>query len=232
MLLTRAPEDAAPWADALEARGATALTLPCITSEPITDAGTTGRLRAAVAAADWLALQSQRGVTAVHAMLSHGLPAGLRVAAVGPGTAHAAARWLGRLDLIAMPATSDGLARTLAAKAGADARRVVLAMAEGGRTDAERVLTAAGFRVELIPVYRTIPAPPAPRKFDPSAAGVDVIVLASPSAVTGLLNQALPSPARIVTIGPATSDAARAAGLAVAAEARQPDLEGILEAIA
>ena len=232
VLLTRANEDAAPWARALQARGARTLTLPCITSEPIDDRATSAALARALASSDWLAVQSQRGVQAVHHLMASGLPAATRVAVVGPATAHAAARWLGRVDLIAMPASSEGLARTLLARAAVHERRVVIAAAEGGRTDARDVLVDAGFDVRYVPVYRTIPAPPAGTRFDPAAERVDVIVLASPTAVTGLLNQALPSEARIVTIGPATSEAARAAGLRVAAEARRPDLEGIMEAIA
>jgi uroporphyrinogen-III synthase len=59
-----------------------------------------------------------------------------------------------------------------------------------------------------------------------------MILLASPSAVLGLVHRAvLPVGAQVVTIGPATTAAARANGLAVAAQARHPDLEGLLEAI-
>ena len=57
-------------------------------------------------------------------------------------------------------------------------------------------------------------------------------VLASPSAVTGFVNQVdIDIPVNIFTIGPSTSAAARAQGLAVTAEAREPSLAGILEAM-
>jgi uroporphyrinogen-III synthase len=41
----------------------------------------------------------------------------------------------------------------------------------------------------------------------------------------------LDAPVNVYTIGPSTTAAARRAGLAVTAEAREPTVEGILEAI-
>jgi uroporphyrinogen-III synthase len=59
---------------------------------------------------------------------------------------------------------------------------------------------------------------------------VDNVVLASSSAVAGFLNQIeVDVPVNVYTIGPSTTAAARRAGLAVTAEAREPSLEGILE---
>jgi uroporphyrinogen-III synthase len=61
---------------------------------------------------------------------------------------------------------------------------------------------------------------------------VDDVLLASPSAVTGLVNCAvLPKVVRVITIGATTSAAAVAAGLSVTAEARWPNLDGMLEAM-
>ena len=60
--------------------------------------------------------------------------------------------------------------------------------------------------------------------------GADNIVLASPSAVAGFVHQVdVDTPAAIYTIGPSTTAAARAHGLAVTAEAREPSLEGVVE---
>jgi uroporphyrinogen-III synthase len=58
------------------------------------------------------------------------------------------------------------------------------------------------------------------------------VILASPTAVTGFMQQVtVDMPIKVFTIGPSTSAAARAAGLTVTAEARSPSLEGILEAM-
>jgi len=91
-------------------------------------------------------------------------------------------------------------------------------------------LTAAGITTRRVDVYRTAPVPPLARKRELAADGVDDVLLASPSAVTGLVNCAvLPKEARVITIGPTTSAAATAAGLRVTAEARWPNLDGMLE---
>jgi uroporphyrinogen-III synthase len=75
-----------------------------------------------------------------------------------------------------------------------------------------------------------VPAPAALRRRALSSLGADNIVLASPTAVTGFVHQvAVDVPAEIYTIGPSTTAAARAHGLAVTAEAREPSLEGVVE---
>jgi uroporphyrinogen-III synthase len=81
-------------------------------------------------------------------------------------------------------------------------------------------------------VYRTVPAAPASARMPLASLGVDTVFLASPSAVTGFVNLVdVDASARLVTIGPSTSEAARALELTVAAEAREPSLEGLLEAM-
>ena len=92
-------------------------------------------------------------------------------------------------------------------------------------------LAAAHITTRRVDVYRTTPVPPSARKREFEADGVDDVLLASPSAVTGLVNCAVPKAARVITIGPTTSAAATAAGLHVTAEARWPNLDGMLEAM-
>jgi uroporphyrinogen-III synthase len=58
----------------------------------------------------------------------------------------------------------------------------------------------------------------------------DLVVLASPSAARVLAD--LTSEVPVVSIGPETTAAAEAAGLRVEVEARTPDLEGLVSAVA
>lgn len=59
-----------------------------------------------------------------------------------------------------------------------------------------------------------------------------MILLASPSAVKGLLARAdVPESVQVFSIGPTTTAAARAAGLQVAGQASRRDLDGLLEMI-
>ncbi len=234
ILVTRVLEDAERWAARLSTLGATPVVLPCLVCEPLAREGTADALRAAMAGARWLLVASPRGAMVTGSLLDGALPRGVQVAAVGEATARAAVEHLGRVDLVATESTSLGAGRELAARMArdGDARsgRVVVAGAAGGRDDAESVLRDQGISVQRIDVYRTIPVPPASPKRDLASEHVDDVLLASPSAVTGLLNAAeVPAGARVITIGPTTSAAARAAGLAVSAEAARPSLEGMLE---
>ncbi len=241
VLVTRAAEDAAPWAERLAALGARPVVFPCLVCEARDDAPTRAALAAALDGASWLALTSRRGVEAVARLAPGGVPAGVAIAAVGPATAEAARALLGRCDLVAAEGTGAALAEALrdalvagapGAAPGAAPPKVAIAAADRAGRHLERVLEPAGVTVARVAVYRTVPAPPETPRVALDALGVDTILLASPSAVAGLVHRAVvPGGAAIVTIGPSTSEAARAHGLLVCAEARRPGLEGILEVI-
>jgi uroporphyrinogen III methyltransferase/synthase len=105
-------------------------------------------------------------------------------------------------------------------------------LAENAGDTLERALTAAGAICTRFNVYRTIPASPAATKRAMSTFGADNVIFASPTAVQGFVQQVtVDVPIKVYTIGPSTSAAARAAGLTVTAEAREPSLEGILESM-
>lgn len=236
VLVTRAVDDAMAWATALAEAGAVPVVFPCLSTQPIADAGTAERLRAAVADADWIGVTSRRGVQSAAVLLGAPLPKRIRVAAVGPETARAARELWGRSDLEASHPTLAGLtADLLGTTDSADASpatHLVLAGARIGRREGVPALVERGWRVTAVAVYETVPAAATDRRVDLGAEHLDDILLASPSAVTGLRNLAcLPTKVRIFTIGPTTTAAARAAGLVVTAEARRPGLDGLLEAM-
>jgi uroporphyrinogen-III synthase len=228
--VTRSAEDSAAWAARLAACGARALELPCIASELSDEAELGARLATATANADWLVLTSRRGVDAFAALHGAALPEALRVAAVGRATGEAARTALGRVDLI-----GHGTAAALGDELGAALdpsrpARVVLALAANAGDVLEHGLTSRGAVCFRFDVYRTLPAPAETPKRKLSGLGADAVIFASPSAVTGFLNRIeLDAPVRYYSIGPSTSRAIRAAGLAVAGEAHEPNLEGILE---
>jgi uroporphyrinogen-III synthase len=256
VLITRSAEDCEAWAADLSRRGARPLVFPCIGCEPIRDPATEASLREGLRGADWLALTSARGAEAV-AGLAAELPLRLPVAVVGDKTAAAARELLGRVDLVAAAGTARSLAGDLAARwrrdssaplrafspraPAAPARsrrdgdaplRLLVAGAEHGRRDIEEALAAIDAEVTRVAVYRTVPAAEQEPREDLAALGVDTIFLASPSAVAGLLARArVPEGAAVITIGPTTSEAARAGGLRVAGEAAGRGLQAMIEAI-
>ena len=174
-------------------------------------------------------LTSKRGVEAFAALL--GRPASrTKVAVVGATTAEIARLLLGRADLVG-GGTAALLAEELAqTETLAHRRNILLALAEN-----------AGYRARgrrsrrRCPLHalRRLPHGAGARRAATTALsslGADNIVLASPSAVAGFVHQVdVDTPAAIYTIGPSTTAAARAHGLAVTAEAREPSFEGVVE---
>jgi uroporphyrinogen III methyltransferase / synthase len=231
ILITRSVDDCAEWAEQLTRYDATPVALPCIETEIIDTRELRARLAAAVAQADWLVFTSQRGVEAFTTL--HPSPiGGARVAAIGPITGEAARKSLGRIDLVGRGGTAELLAVTLLTNRVLEGNpRLLLALAENADDRLERALQHAA-RCTRLDLYRTIPKPAAAAKRAMSTLGADNVLLASPSAVTGFVNQIdIDIPVNIFTIGPSTSAAARANGLRVTAEAAVPSLPGILEAM-
>lgn len=231
VVLTRSSEDCTAWAERLRQDGADAVPYPCIETELFDSSEVRARLRAALEAADWLITTSRRGVDAVTALYGATLPARLKVGAVGETTGQAARTQLGRVDLVGA-GTAAVLGRTLASElAGRPHARVVLALAENARRALERELEAVAAEVVRVDVYRTRPAPEAQPKQSLAALGADAVWLASPSAVEGFCHRTeIDAAPALISIGPSTSEALRAHGLDIAAEAARASFEGLREA--
>jgi uroporphyrinogen III methyltransferase/synthase len=108
---------------------------------------------------------------------------------------------------------------------------VLVARAEDARDTLPDGLRAAGARVEVVPLYRTIRE--APRDLD-AALAADVVVFSAASTVRNLvaaLDGRSPAGVRAISIGPITSEAVRAHGFELVAEAAQHDLDGLVETI-
>lgn len=232
VLLTRSDEDCAEWAEKLTARGIDSVAVPCIRCETLDTPELRETLAKAAATADWLVFTSRRGVAAFAKLAGPPRPEAL-IAVVGAGTAAAAEELLGRVDLVGRGGTGAALAATLVREGDLAHRpNVLLAVAENAGDVFERTVAATGARFARFNVYRTVASPPARSRRPLSGLRVDNVLLASPSAAQGFVHQIdADVPARIVTIGPSTTAAVERLGLAVAAEAREPSLEGMLEAM-
>jgi uroporphyrinogen-III synthase len=234
VLITRAQDDAELWAAQLRERGAEPIVFPCIICSLEQGPEVASQLREALKDATWLVLSSRRAADAVAGLLALSdspLPEAVQVAAVGPATAAAARKGLGRADLIAAGGTAAALCEELGPQLG-PSDQVVAALTEAADDSTEAALSAAGAHVQRINVYRSAPTPPQDARTDLAALGVDVALLASPSAVTGLLNRAvLPDSIQLISIGPTTTAAAHAAGLRVFAEAQSRGLDAMLQTL-
>ncbi len=233
VLLTRSREDCESWIPSLRKRGASPIVFPCISTEVIDNPETRGRLAQAIEKADWLVFTSKRGVSAFEQLCDAELPSALRIAAVGRATAEAAESCLGRIDLVGTGRTAADLADDLIARANASVPATfLLAIAENAPSMLETKLADAGHETLRLDVYRTIPTPDTGKRRAFSTLACDAVLLASPSAVQGFVNQVeLDIDAQIYTIGPSTTAAAQNLGLEVKKEAAQPSLEGLMEAM-
>ena len=190
---------------ALGEQGHAVVSCPLIALEPLGDEPIDA------SAYDWLVVTSRAGADQVARRLTR-RPA--RIAAVGPATADALQAHGFAVDLVPAEASQDGLLAELPRPAG----RVLLAAAEGARR-----LLVDELDADFLPLYRT-------RELRPAVfPATDLVVLASPSAARAY---AALGAAPVVTIGPQTTQAARAAGLTVAAEAERPDVHALTAAVA
>ena len=99
------------------------------------------------------------------------------------------------------------------------------------------LLRARGAEVDAVTAYRTTTQPLTEAGLEAFADGVDAFTFASPSAVRGLLAGVGPDLATVVeqavvaTVGPVTSEAARALGVRVDVEATDSTSRGLVEAL-
>lgn len=232
LLLTRSAEDADEWARALADEGALSILLPCISTELLDEPDLGPRLASAANRADWIVFTSRRGVEAFVELTGSSPPPSARLAAVAESTAEHLRQRFGRADRVGggtAKALAAGLAEDPAISDGAD---VLLVLAANAGPVLERTLSDAGANVTRVDVYRTRPAEPVATKRDLSTLGCDAVIFASPTAVTGFDNQVnVDKAGPFVTIGPSTSAAVRAHDWPVAAEAREPSLEGLVESL-
>lgn len=201
IVVTRPSGQEASLLRALRALGHEATHVPLVAIEPLGDDPVD------VDSYDWIVLTSPNGARELRRRM-RGTPA--RVAAIGRATADA----FGGADLVATTSTQEGLLAALPERPG----RVLFAGADGARA-----LLPDALGADVVALYRTIELEP------PAWPPCDLVVVMSPSAARALARTA--PGASAVSIGPETTRAARAAGIAVLAEARRSDLDGVVGAV-
>ena len=242
IVVTRPADEAECASATLEALGAEVLLAPTVTIGPPDDWSPVDRAISRLREFDWLVFTSGNGVRffldRLEALggdlraLGH-----LHLAAIGPATAEALARFHLKADLVPDDYRSEGLAVALSRRAAGG--RLLLARADRGRAvlkdELERVAD-----VEQVVVYRNADADSIPDEIiDRIASGaVDWITLTS-SAITERLHALLPESARLrvgrdvrlASLSPLTSASARRLGWTVALEAEVATWDGLTRAL-
>jgi len=234
VVVTRAAGDAPALARRLAAEGAEAVVVPTIAIADPADGGAALAAAAArLAGYQWVAFTSAAAVDRLLALVPDARAFGAaRVAAVGPGTAEALARWRVVADLVPPRAVAESLVEAFPAPPGPGGGRVLVPRAEAGRDVLPDGLRRAGWDVEVVAAYRTEPVALGPDALA-AAAGADAICFTSASAVDGWVaaGGGPATPPVVACIGPVTAAAAAAAGLAVAAVADTHTLAGLVGAL-
>ncbi len=233
VVVTRSSAQAGELASLLAAHGAQVVEVPTISIEDPSDGGAALRTAMSeISRYDWLVLTSPNGARRTLAALRDARDlAGVRLAAVGPGTARVLAERHLVVDLVPERFVAEGLLAAFPAPPEAVAE-VLLARAAVARDVLPDGLADLGWAVDVVDAYRTVPAPldDAARE---AAAAADAVTFTSASSVTNFVAAAGPGavPPVVATIGPVTSAAARALGIEVTVEADPHTLVGLVDAL-
>lgn len=237
VVVTRARAQASGFAATLRSLGAEVVELPAIRIEPMIDNEEAKRAAAGVGAYDLICLTSPNGVRLLFeameaAALDARALAGVTVAAIGPGTARALAERGVLADVVPERFVAEGLIEALEDEEVAGAR-VLVARAAEARDVLPDALRERGAEVDVVALYETVREQPREEEIQ-AAQDADYLTFTSSSTVTNLaeaLGDRFPTDARIVSIGPITSETIRARGLKVDVEAEQHDIDGLLKAL-
>ncbi len=237
VVVTRARAQASGLAATLRGLGAEVVELPAIRIEPRIDSAEVQKVAGAIGVYELICLTSPNGVRLLfEAMEGAGLDAralaGVTVAAIGPGTARALAERGVLADVVPERFVAEGLIEALEDQEVSGAR-VLVARAAEARDVLPKALRDRGAEVDVLALYETVREQPADEEIE-AAQDADYVTFTSSSTVTNLteaLGDRFPTGARIVSIGPITSETIRAAGLEVDVEAERHDIDGLLEAL-
>jgi len=156
--------------------------------------------------------------------------AGATVAAIGPGTARSLAERGVIADVVPEQFVAEGLVEALA---DLPVTRALIARAAVARDVLPEALRARGAEVDVLELYETV-AEPLSDEQRAAVAGADYVTFTSSSTVQFFFDQAgdaLAPRARLVSIGPVTSEALRARGHEPGVEAERHDIDGLVDAL-
>jgi uroporphyrinogen III methyltransferase/synthase len=241
VVVTRARSQAASLSDRLAAAGAEVVEMPATRIEAADDQPLVAALEN-VNQYGWIVFTSQNGVRLFwEALRRMGRDAralaGVKIAAVGPATADALLDHGLAVDVSPERFVAEGLLDALRDRRDVSGARVLYAAAEGARELLQEGLEAMGATVDRVTLYRSVPdAAGADELRARLARGeADLVTFTSASSVKAFVDAVgaeLAARTPAASIGPITTEAARAAGMDVAIEASRSTIDGLVDAIA
>ncbi len=237
VVVTRARAQASGLAATLRGLGAEVVELPAIRIEPRLESEELRRAVESIRDYSLLCLTSPNGVHLLFEALTAAdrdarSLAGATIAAIGPGTARALAEHGIAADIVPEEFVAEALVEALA-EVEVTGKRVLIARAAEAREVLPDALRERGAEVDIVALYETVRETPSDQAIE-SAQNADYVTFTSSSTVRNLteaLGERFPKGARIVSIGPVTSETIRDAGLEVHVEATRHDIKGLIAAL-
>nr|WP_283251143.1 uroporphyrinogen-III C-methyltransferase [Rhabdothermincola salaria] len=233
VLVTRPRHQASSLARRLRHLGADALEVPTIEIVDPSDEGAALRDAAGrVHEYEWVVLTSPNGAARFCDVLRDGRDlAGVKLAAIGPGTADALAARNLVADLVPERFVAESLLEAFPLPPSGGGR-VLLARAAVARDVLPDGLASLGWDVDVVEAYRTVPAAVSPDQRE-AVARADAVTFTSSSTVDRFLAAYGPEavPPLVACIGPITADTARRHGLRIDVIADVHTIDGLVDAL-
>ena len=237
VVVTRAWAQASELSRQLDALGAEPIELPAIRIKPRLD---TKEVRDSIESLHTYALvciTSPNGARLLfEAMAAQGRDsralANASVAAIGAGTEAALAAGGIVADIVPERFVAEELVEELN-KLQLEGKPVLIARAAEARELLPDALRKRGAMVDEVALYETVAETPDPEELE-RARDADFVTFTSSSTVRNYMaanDNGIPEGAKVISIGPITSEAAREAGLTVDLEAERHDISGLVEAL-
>jgi uroporphyrinogen III methyltransferase / synthase len=237
VVVTRARAQASGLARTLASLGADVVELPAIRIEPRLDSDEVRHAVDEIYSYALVCLTSPNGARLLfEALAAAGRDArslaNATVAAIGPGTAETLREHGVIADIVPERSVAEALVEALD-DVDVSGRPVLVARAAEARDVLPDALRKRGAEVDVVALYETVAEDPDPAALE-AARDADYVTFTSSSTVRNFLDavgDGFPPRARVVSIGPVTSEAAREAGLEVHVEAERHDPDGLIAAL-
>ncbi|MEM8955111.1 MAG: uroporphyrinogen-III C-methyltransferase [Verrucomicrobiota bacterium] len=241
IVVTRTRKQAGVLSKRFRDLGADVYELPTIRIEPPLDEQAFEEMVEDTHTYDWLIFTSPNGVESFFDRFYEKFSdareiGGVRIAAMGPGTAAKIRAYRLGVDLIPETFVAEGLLEAFDEEVGSlDNLKIMWVKAESTRDVIGKELVAKGVILDEAIAYRTVPETEdvtgGIERFREE--GADLITFTSSSTVECFLELGLPLPEhlKIASIGPITSKTLKAKGLYVDVEATQHDIPGLVDAV-